>query len=197
VDLKTPGISKSVIEKVGVRGMSLCQVDFRDVVVPGEDVLDGSARLNSGWDQLVTVMESEHLETAACGLGIAQGVYDYAANYAKERVQFGKPIVKFEAVLHMLVDMAVSIHISRLLAYRAGWLADRGKSCLLEAVMARAHAAETARRAGMQSMQVLGGYGYTMEYDVQRYVRDSLVLLGGGRPVEVLKNSMGALLDLS
>jgi alkylation response protein AidB-like acyl-CoA dehydrogenase len=146
--------------------------------------------------QLNKITESEHLEIAASSLGIAQGAYEYASNYARERVQFGRPIVKFEAVQEMLVDMAMSIQIMRVLTYQAGWLADNGVSCLLEAAMARTYAINAVREVCFQALQILGGYGYAMEYDIQRYVRDSLVLLGGGKTVELLKASIGQLLNL-
>ncbi len=197
VDMKTPGISVNKIEKTGFNGFGLGEVTLFNVCVPEEDLLGGVEKINLGWDQLATVQESDHLEVAACSLGIAQGAYDYAANYAGERVQFGKAIVEFEAVRHMLVDMAMDIQSVRLLTYRAAWLADQGRPCLLEAAMARAHASETAKKAALQCLQIFGGYGYAMEYDAQRYVRDSLTLMGGGVTLEVLKNSIGGLLGLN
>lgn len=195
VDMHRPGISINKIETVGFKSYSLAEVVFENVGVPRENVLGGLDKLNCGWDQYAKIMETEHLEIAACSLGLAQGAYDYAKNYARERVQFGKPIIKFEAVQNMLVDMATAIQASRLLAYQAAWMADNSESCVLEAAMARTYAAEAARKACFQALQIFGGYGYAMEYDVQRYVRDSLVLLGGGKPVEVLKNSIGSMLD--
>lgn len=197
IDMKSPGISINKIGTVGFNSLGLYELIFKNVSVPTGNVLGGFNELNRGLDQYMKIMESEHLEIAACSLGIAQGAYEYAKNYAKERVQFGKPIVKFQAIQNMLVEMATSIRASRLLTYQAGWLADHGESCILEATMARTYAAEAARKICLQCMQILGGYGYAMEYDVQRYFRDAMVILGGGKTAEVLKNSMGPLLDLS
>lgn len=197
VDIKSPSITITNTEKVGHNGFSLCEVVFSNVRVSKENLLGGPAGLNQGWGQYLRILESEHMEIAACGLGIAQGAYDYAVNYARERVQFNRPIVEFEAIQHMLVDMALDIQAARLLTYRAGWLADKGAPCLLEAAMARAHAGKAAQKAAFQCVQILGGYGYTMEYDAQRYLRDSLVLLNGGGTIEILKSSIGELLDLS
>ena len=125
---------------------------------------------------------------------MAQGAYDYAAHYARERVQFGRPIAQFEAIQHMLVDIAMEIQASRLLLYRAGWLADQGQPFTLEAAMANARAVELARKASLQGLHILGGYGFMMEYDAQRYVRDALALLAGSEPVERLKNEVGVML---
>jgi len=158
--------------------------------------LGGIGKLNHGREQIIKILESENLEIAASNLGIAQGVYNYAAGYAKERIQFGKPITKFEAIQHMLIDMAINIQTGRLLTYKASWLAERGERCLSESLMARIHTTQTARKASLQSLQIMGGYGYTMEYDVQRYVRDSLVSLSGGETIEVLKGFIGPLIDL-
>lgn len=196
VDSKSPGVQMKEIEKFGNKGMRLWTVQFERVPVPQENLLGGPERLNHGEEQLKTVLESENLETAACALGIAQGAYSYAAGYAKERIQFERPIIQFEAVLHMLVDMAVDIEAGRLLTYRAGWLAEQGRRSLPEATVARAYTSEAARKASLNCLQILGGYGYTMEYDAQRYVRDSLVLLDGFKTAEALKNTLGSLLDL-
>lgn len=196
VDMKIPGISVNKIEKTGFNGFSLGEVTFSDVCVPEEYLLGGMEKVNRGWEQMAAVQESEHLECAAVGLGIARGAYDYAVNYARERVQFGRPIIRFEAIQHMLADMAIDIRSVSLLTYKAAWLADLGRPCLLEAAMSRALAAGAARKAALQCLQILGGYGYAMEYDAQRYVRDSLTLMGGGVTLEILKNSIGGLLDL-
>lgn len=196
IDMKSPGININSVETVGYKSLGFGEVIFSNVFVPRENLLGGFSQLHLGLQQLNKITESEHLEIAASSLGIAQGAYEYASNYARERVQFGRPIVKFEAVQEMLVDMAMSIQIMRVLTYQAGWLADNGVSCLLEAAMARTYAINAVREVCFQALQILGGYGYAMEYDIQRYVRDSLVLLGGGKIVELLKASIGQLLNL-
>lgn len=195
VNGKDSAVTVKAVEKLGYNGLSLCEVHFDHVLLPEEHILGGIGGLNRGWEQCLKITETEHLEIAACSLGIAQGAFDYAASYSRERVQFGKPIVKFESIQHMLADMAMDIKAARLMTYQAGWLADEGRPCALEAAMARTYASEMARRASLQCLQILGGYGYTMEYDAQRYLRDSTVLLGGGT-AETLKGSVGDLLGL-
>jgi len=196
VDATTPGLRLTEIDKVGYRGASLCQVVFDHVRVSRDDILGGVDSLNRGCEQAQAILALEHLETAAYGLGIAQGAYSYAAHYARERVQFGQPIAQFEAIQHMLVDIAVEIRATRLLLYQACWLAEQSMPFALEAAMARVRATEMARQTALQGLHILGGYGYSMEYDAQRYVRDSLVLLTGSETVELVKSSVGEMLRL-
>ncbi|MGV8081108.1 MAG: acyl-CoA dehydrogenase family protein [Syntrophales bacterium] len=196
VNAAGPGITTGTMDLVGTTSLGIGEVRFENVDVSREDILGGPEGLNQGYRQWEAVRETEHLEVAACGLGIAQGAYDYAVQYAKERVQFGRPIIAFSAVKDMLVDMAVHIRASRLVAWQAACLADEEKRCAAEAATARILAVETARKASMDCVQVLGGYGYTMEYDAQRYVRDAMVLLGGAGPQEMLREDLGAMLGL-
>ncbi|MCZ7573883.1 MAG: acyl-CoA dehydrogenase family protein [Ardenticatenaceae bacterium] len=197
VDAAAPGVQIREIEKVGYRGASLCEVLLNNVAIPEDDLLGGVGQLNRGWEQSAFVLALEQIEAAAFGLGIAQGAYDYGAAYARERVQFGQPIAQFEAIQHMFVDMAVAIRASRLLLYQACWLCDQGLPFAVEAAVAQLSATEIARKAALQCLHILGGYGYTMEYDAQRYVRDSLGLLDGIETAEFLKSRVGALLGLS
>lgn len=196
IDMKENGVAKRRIETVGFRSLSFCDVSLNRVSVPMSCLLGGEQSLNAGWAQYTKMLETENLEIAACGLGIAQGAYEYALNYAKERVQFGKPIIKFQAVQQMLVDMATELDIARLLTYRAACFANQGAECLLPAVRARAYVTQKARQICAQALHILGGYGYTMEYDAQRYFRDSFTLLGGAKNSETLKEQMGRLLDM-
>ncbi len=196
VDAKTPGIKAGATGLVGTASLGIGEVRFENVAVSRENVLGGPEGLNQGRKQWSVLREAEDLEVSACGLGLAQGAYDYAVQYAKERVQFGRPIIAFSAVKDMLVDMAVRIRATRLVARQAACLADEEKRCAAEAATARILAAETARKASMDCVQVLGGYGYTMEYDAQRYVRDAMVLLGGAGPQEMLREDLGAMLGL-
>ena len=197
MNAKAAGLRAKRIDQVGFRGAHLCQVFFGSVRVARADILGGEAFLNRGAEQMRTLSELQKIETAALCLGIAQGAYDYAANYARERVQFGKPLAEFEAIQHMLVDIAIDLRASRLLLYQAGALADQGAPCALDASIAHLHAVESARQAALQCLHILGGYGYMMEYDAQRYVRDALALLEGCESTAILKNSIGALLGLA
>jgi alkylation response protein AidB-like acyl-CoA dehydrogenase len=191
-----PGIFAQETEMVGSRGAGLAEVSFENVPVAAEDVLGEPTYVTRGKEQATYATAVDHLATAALSLGLAQGAYAYTADYAGERVQFGQPIVQFEAIQHMLVDLAVSLQSTRWLLYHACWLADQGKPFAPEAAMARLQAGELARQAGLQSVHILGGYGYMAEYDAQRYLRDSLVLFNGGETAELLKNNIGELIGL-
>ncbi|MFH1625764.1 MAG: acyl-CoA dehydrogenase family protein, partial [Pseudomonadota bacterium] len=109
-------------------------------------------------------------------VGVARAAFDEAKRYAKERVQFGKPIGKFQAIQFMLADMAMEIELATLVVYKAAWMYDRGQRCNKEASMSKLYSSEMANRVATKSLQIHGGYGYMMEYPVQRYFRDARVL---------------------
>ncbi|RPI95860.1 MAG: hypothetical protein EHM32_04675 [Spirochaetales bacterium] len=197
VDSKKKGIGIRAMEKVGFDSINLCQVTFKDVAVSASDILGGPEMLNQGWTQFERIIDSENLEVAGVAVGMAQGAFEYASQYAKDRVQFGKPIVDFGAVRHMLVDMAIKIRSARMLTYQAAWRNDHGEKMTIESAVARLNAVEAAGTASLNCVQVLGGYGYAQEYDAQRYLRDSLVMLTGAESVETIKERIGENLSLS
>ncbi len=188
VDRRKPGIGIRRLAKMGDKGSSLCEVVFEDVELGADDFLGGVERMNQGWSQLLGSLDVEHLEIAACGVGVAQGAFDEAMKYAKEREQFGHPIGHFQAIQHMFAEMATGIQTARLLLYYATSLMEQGKPCAMESAMAKYHASEVAKHVSLQGLQIFGGYGYTMEYPIQRYVRDALVLTIGGGTSQILKN---------
>ena len=196
VDSKKKGITVRPTDKVGFDSITIGAVEFNNVALDASDVLGGPEMINRGWPQLQRIMESENLEVAGVALGMAQGAYEYATRYAKDRVQFGKPIIDFGAVRHMLADMAIQIKGARLIAYQAAWLNDKGENPAIESVMARYHAVGAASAAALNCVQVLGGYGYAREYDAQRYLRDAVVMLTGGESVEVIKENIAKSLAL-
>jgi alkylation response protein AidB-like acyl-CoA dehydrogenase len=188
VDSPAEGLSIRPIRKLGYKCSSACEVVLEDVEAGKEDILGGSEMLNQGWQQLLATLDVEHLEVAACGLGVAQGAYQDALKYAQERVQFGQPIGKFQAVSHQLADIATEIAASRLLAYHACWILEQGREAPLESTQAKLFATETAKKAAVAALQIMGAYGYSMEFDAQRFVRDSLALPIGGGTSEILRN---------
>lgn len=192
----TPGVHCQVTDSVGYRGAEPGQVTFEDVTLTTDHVLGSPELVNGGREQAAYLRAVDHLATAAIALGLAQGATTYTANYAGERVQFGQAIRHFEAVQHKLVDLALALQSTRWLLYHACWLADQDQPFGLEAAMARLQAGDLARQAGLQSVHILGGYGYMAEYDAQRYLRDSLVLLSGSEAEEELKNTIGTMLAL-
>lgn len=196
VDKKKKGIDITTMKKVGYKGSSLCEVAFDDVEVSSEDILGGPTCINKGWSQLLATLDVEHLEIAACSVGVAQGAFDEAMKYAKQRIQFGQPIGHFQAIQHTIAEMATEIQASRLLLYNSTWLLEQNKTCSLECSMAKYYSSEVAKSVSLRAMQIFGGYGYTMEYDIQRFVRDSLVLSIGGGTTQIQKNVIAGRLGL-
>ncbi|MEW6137260.1 MAG: acyl-CoA dehydrogenase family protein [Thermodesulfobacteriota bacterium] len=196
VDSTSTGYSAKSIKMVGHRGSNTCEVNYDDVKVSPDDILGGPECLNQGWYQMMRLLNKERLLLSACSLGIGQGALDYALNYAKEREQFGQPIGRFQAIQHMLVDMATELEAARRLAYYAAWKETEGMECIKETSMSKYYCSEVAKRIALQGVQILGGYGYTMEYDAQRYLRDVLILSIGGGTSQIQKNIIGKQLGL-
>jgi alkylation response protein AidB-like acyl-CoA dehydrogenase len=191
VPARQPGVLFQPIQTVGERGLGVGQVSFETVRLTPEQVLGGAEQAGQGQAQLESLVALGRLAGSAIGLGLAQSAYAYTLNYTRERSQFGQPILEFEAVEHMLIELAAGLQSARWLLYHACWLADQGKPFSLEAALARLQAGSLARQAGLHSIHLLGGYGYMVEYDAQRFMRDSLVLFSGGESSQLLKNSIG------
>lgn len=188
VDTKSPGITARPIPKVGVHGSDTCEVALENVEVSKEAILGGEQNLNRGWEQLLSTLDVEHIHIAAEGVGLAQGAWEETARYITQRKQFDQPISKFQVIQHTMAEDYMHIEAARLLTYYAASLADRNLPCWKESTMAKLYATEVAKRVALNGVQFHGGYGYTMEYDIQRYMRDSLVLTIGGGTSQVLKN---------
>ena len=169
----TPGIEIRRIKTLGRKMLHTCEVFFEDVRVPLDNLV---GELNSGWKILLSGLELERLYVCSTYLGSAQTVVDLALEHSKQREQFGRPIGSFQAMGHMLADMQTEADASRLLLYRAAWMYDQGLPCMKEISMAKLYGSETYARLANQGMQIMGGYGYTMEYDMQRHFRDSRIL---------------------
>ncbi len=175
------GLTIRKMNKLGNNVISTCEIFYDNVRVPAENILGGPEALNKGWLQMINNLDIERIMIAALYTAIAQRAYDDALAYAKERKQFGKPISNYQMIQQMLADMLIEIRASRLLTYYAAWLKEQGEFCSLECSIAKIHATEAARKITIDGMQILGGYGYMMEYDMQRYVRNALLgTIGGG-----------------
>lgn len=175
------GLTIRKMNKLGNNIISTCELFYDNVRVPAENILGGPEALNKGWLQMINNLDIERIMIAALYTAIAQRAYDDALAYAKERKQFGRPISHYQMIQQMLADMLIEIRASRLLTYHAAWLKEQGEFCSLECSIAKIHATEAARKITIDGMQVLGGYGYMMEYDMQRYVRNALLgTIGGG-----------------
>jgi alkylation response protein AidB-like acyl-CoA dehydrogenase len=180
IEKGAPGLNVSRdIEKLGYKGVETCELHFDNFPVPAENLVGGLEGL--GFKQVMTGLESERLNVAARGLGIARAAFEEAIRYAQRRVTFGKPIAEYQTIQNKLADMATRIEASRLLVYSAAEKRDRGERCDLEAGMAKLFATETAAEVSLEAMRILGGNGYSKDFPVERYYRDApLLVIGGG-----------------
>ena len=146
--------------------------------------VDDAQRLGNegeGFLQAMQILDGGRISIAALSVGIAQGAYEAAVRYAKERQQFGKPIAEFQAIQFKLADMATQIEAARLLTQQAAYLKDAGKKTTKQSAMAKLYASEVAVRVSEESVQIHGGYGYTKDYPAEKYWRDSkLCTIGEG-----------------
>ncbi|MDC0897292.1 acyl-CoA dehydrogenase family protein [Desulfobacterota bacterium] len=169
-----PNIQGEPIPTVGYHGMRSYNLAFDDVFVPEDSLLGGEE--NKGFYQLMVSYESARLQTAARAVGVAQAAFDFALQYSKEREQFGVPICEHQAIRMKLSEMKVELEAARQLTYYAASLKDSGKRCDLEAGMAKVKAAKAVEFITREAMQVLGGYGYSKEFPVERFWRDGRVI---------------------
>jgi len=174
VENGTPGYGISgPMKKLGWRASDTRELSFENVQVPEGNLL---GERGQGFRQFLEILDSGRISVAAMGVGLAQGAYDLAVAYAKEREQFGKPISSFQAVQFKLADMATEIAAGRALVYRAAWLKDRGKPFALEAAMAKLFTGELSNRVANWGLQIHGGYGYMEESAISRLYRDQKIL---------------------
>ena len=170
----TPGYEISQpMKKMGWHASDTRELSFRDCHVP-EDHLLGPR--GEGFRQFLEILDGGRISVAAMAVGLAQGAYDLAAAYAKERKQFGRPIGQFQAVQFRLVDMAVEIEAGRRLVLAAAWLKDQGRPFAKEAAIAKLYTGELSNRVVNSALQVHGGYGYMEEYAISRLYRDQKIL---------------------
>jgi short/branched chain acyl-CoA dehydrogenase len=170
----TPGyeISKPM-KKLGWRASDTRELSFRDVKVPESNLLGPRGQ---GFQQFLQILDGGRISVAAMGVGLAQGAYDLAFAYAKERKQFGQPIAKFQAVQFRLADMATEIEAGRNMVYKAAWLKDQDRDFALAAAQAKLYTGELSNRAVNAALQIHGGYGYMDEYAISRLYRDQKIL---------------------
>jgi butyryl-CoA dehydrogenase len=157
-------------KKMGMRGSPTCSLAFDNVKVP---VSNRSGEEGTGFKQAMITLDSGRISIGALALGIAEGAYREALKYAKERQQFGQPIGKFQAVQFMLADMSMNIAAARHFVYNAAKMRDAGMPFKMEACYAKLHASEVSTKVCLDAIQILGGYGYTRDYPVERMMRDA------------------------
>ena len=166
----TPGLELRKLATLSRHMSGTYECFYQDVRVPRENVV---GEIDKGWQVLGGFLVQERVGGAAMYVGNAQTAIDDALRYARERVQFGKPIGEFQVIKHALSDAATEIEAARLLTYQAAWLSSRGMPALKQAAMAKLFASEAGLRATTLGMQVLGGYAQLAEYDMERYWRDA------------------------
>jgi alkylation response protein AidB-like acyl-CoA dehydrogenase len=190
----TPGYEISPpMRKLGWRASDTRELSFKDVAVPEGNLLGPRGR---GFQQFMEILDGGRISVAAMGVGLAQGAYDLAIAYAREREQFGRPISKFQAVQFALADMATEIEAGRQLVYRAAWLKDEGKDFGLAAAQAKLYTGLLSNRAANAALQIHGGYGFMEEYAISRLYRDQKILEIGEGTNEVQRLVIAKLLGL-
>jgi acyl-CoA dehydrogenase len=173
VEKGTPGFSVGTIErKMGLRGNHTCELIFDNCQVSVAQVIGGEPLIGQGFKTAMSVLDKGRLTLGASALGAAQKLLELSIEYAKQRVQFGKPIAQFQSVGNMLADMATEIYAARQMLYHAAWLRDQGKKVIKEASMVKLFCTEMACRVVDNAVQIFGGMGYMKDFPVERFYRD-------------------------
>jgi alkylation response protein AidB-like acyl-CoA dehydrogenase len=174
VDTKnTPGFKVGKVEeKMGILASGTAELIFEDAEVPAENLLGKSGQ---GFRQMLSGLDAGRIGIGAQACGIGKAALEDALNYARERIQFGKPIATFQAIQFKLADMATELDAAELMLLRAAWLEDNGLDFEKEAAMAKYYASDVAMRAAIEGVQIFGGYGYMKEYPAERHMRDAKI----------------------
>lgn len=182
----TPGLSFGKHEpKMGLRGSISTAVMLENVRVPRENML---GERGHGFIQFLRVLDGGRISIGAMAVGLAQGAYEAAVRYAREREAFGKPIGMHQSVANMIADMEVGIETARLYVYKAAWLKDQHRHFHREAAVAKLYASEVSEKICRDAIQIFGGYGYSQEFPVERMYRDTRLLTIGEGTSEILRN---------
>jgi alkylation response protein AidB-like acyl-CoA dehydrogenase len=190
----TPGLKLRKLDMLGRRCVGTYEIFFDDVRVPATQLIGGE---NNGWDCVLSGLQIERLTAAAGYVGAGQAVVDLALQYAKDRRQFGRPIGTFQAIAHMLADMQTEIEVARTMIWRAAWMvANEAPDALKIISMAKLFASEAYVKAANAGMQIFGGNGYNMEFDMQRHFRDSRSTTIAAGTSQIQRNVIAGLLGL-
>jgi alkylation response protein AidB-like acyl-CoA dehydrogenase len=173
-----PALSRN-IKKLGYKGIDTCEVLFDDLDVPADNLIGG--REGQGFKQVMSALEVGRINVAARAVGVGQAAFESAIRYSQQRTAFGKPICEHQAVQLMLADMGTRVEAARLMVESAAQKKDAGERCDVEAGMAKLFASEACAKISLDAMRVLGGYGFTAEFPVERFYRDApLMMIGEG-----------------
>ncbi len=190
VDKDAEGLSTEDIgEKMGIKMTSTAEIAFDNVKVPASNLIGKEGK---GFYQVLEFFDESRIEIAATALGIAEGAYDRALAYSMEREQFGRPLAKFQVTQHKIADMATMIETAKLLTYKSAWNFDQGRIDPELTSMAKYVAAKTAVVVADEAIQIHGGYGYIMEYEVERFYRDAKIAEIYEGTKEIQKNTIAS-----
>ncbi|HBF42615.1 MAG TPA: acyl-CoA dehydrogenase [Desulfobacteraceae bacterium] len=192
VEKDTPGFTRADVgDKMGIKMTSTGELSFSDVKVPVSNLVGKESK---GFYHVLEFFDESRVEIAAQALGIAQGAFDRVRDYVKKRTQFGKKLAQFQVTQHKLADMAAKIETARLVVYKAAWNFDQGKIDPKLTSIAKMYAARVAVEVTNEAIQLFGGYGYMLEYEVERYYRDARIteIYEGTR--EIQKNTIASAL---
>lgn len=185
VERGTPGFRGGKKEnKLGMRASETTEMIFEDCELPEENLIGNEG---DGFIQAMKVLDGGRISIASLSLGIAKGAYKAALQYAKERVQFGKPIAQFQGISFKLADMATEIEAASLLTYRAADMKQAGETVTKASAMAKYYASEVAVKVATEALQIFGGYGYTKDYPVEKFYRDAKLCTIGEGTSEIQK----------
>jgi acyl-CoA dehydrogenase len=174
VPRETPGITVGKVEdKMGQRASNTAELFFEDVRIPADHLI---GREGQGFIVAMRTFDKTRAAVGAAGVGIARAALEYAVEYAKTRIQFGKPIASFQATAFKIAQMAMEVDAARLLVWKAAWLMDHGKPCGAESAIAKCFGSDVAMRTALEALQIFGGYGYMRDYPIEKLVRDAKLL---------------------
>ena len=193
IDNDAPGVTLRKLDMLGRRCVGTYEIFFDNVRVPADRLVGGE---NKGWEVVLAGLQVERITSTAGYSGGAQAVIDLALQYAKDRKQFGRPIGTFQAIGHMLADMQTELEAARTLMWRAAWMVSQGKDALKEISMAKLFGSEMYARVANMGMQIMGGYGYNMEFDMQRHFRDARSGTIGAGTSQIQRNLIANLMGL-
>jgi alkylation response protein AidB-like acyl-CoA dehydrogenase len=185
VDAASDGLTITGIPKVGHHAVKTCEIGIAEVRVSGDDVV---GEVGQGWKALWRALDAERIAVGAICTGLASRCVEMALEYGRNREQFGQPIVSFQAISHMLADMETETEASRLLTYSAAWRTDAGLPSSKWASMAKTFATETGTRCATKGMQIMGGYAYTKEYEMERFYREAKLYEIAGGSTQIQRN---------
>jgi len=196
IPTKSKGIELTHIPAMGARGLNTNDVSLVDVEISIDDVVGGEDGWNNGWTRLAgPALEVEKLEVAAMALGIAAQAVDDAWEYSQQRKQFGSRICSVQSIRHMLAEVQTKLAAARLMLYRGCWLADNNLPCSAETSMAKMYVCELGLEIVLTCQKIMGAYGYAKGFDMERYVRDMLLMpiIGGSTAIQKnnIANRMG------